>query len=125
MVNMSLLIRLLVTFKAKCIYVVMNSIIMAGLGFFVGLSSCTTEINKGSFQRLTDHVSPILQHEKKDHIDANVLNAAQGLNFTDTNGLKQGVWEERGWKNTLVSRMSYINDILHGPYIIKDSYYKV
>lgn len=125
MVNMSLLIRLLVTFKAKCIYVVMNSIILAGLGFFVGLSSCTTEINKGSFQRLTDHVSPVLQHEKNDHIDSNALNAAKGLNFTDTNGLKQGVWEVRGWKNRLLSRVFYVNDIPHGPYILNDNYYKV
>ena len=103
----------------------MKSIILASLGFIVGLSSCTTEINKLSFQRLTYQVSPVQDHKKNDAIDSTGIIEAKGLNFIDINGLKQGLWEERGWKNTLVSHVSYVNDIAHGPYVIKEGYYKI
>ena len=65
-------------------------------------------------------------HEQVEMMGEDEANSVkQEKNFTDANGLKQGLWEERGWKNTLVSRVSYVNDVPHGPYIISDNYYKV
>jgi len=47
------------------------------------------------------------------------------LSFTDEKGLKQGLWEERGWRNSLNYRINSVDDIPHGAYIIKDNYFKV
>jgi len=38
------------------------------------------------------------------------------LNYTDENGLKQGKWEEIGWKDRVVGFQFYLNDTLHGPW---------
>mgnify|MGYP000706120236 CR=1 FL=1 len=36
------------------------------------------------------------------------------FNFTDSDGLKQGIWITKGWKNSISSFETFVNDTLHG-----------
>jgi hypothetical protein len=43
------------------------------------------------------------------------VNYSDSINFTDSNGLKQGQWIKK-WKGKLVEKYTYINDTLNGHY---------
>jgi antitoxin component YwqK of YwqJK toxin-antitoxin module len=49
--------------------------------------------------------------------DSNEKINPKRINYTDENGLKQGRWEEIGWKNRVVGMQTYVNDTLHGPWL--------
>lgn len=41
---------------------------------------------------------------------------SDSINYTDSNGWKQGKWILRGWKNEIIEIKTYKNDTLHGLY---------
>lgn len=90
----------------------------------VTLNSCysSNDVNSEKYVKSPSEIKDIA-HLHPIPLDA--IDYSDSINYTDNQGLRQGVWEERGWKNKLISRVFYIDDIENGPYIISDGYYKV
>ncbi len=89
------------------------------------LSCKQNRIGDSMSNRRVLHAPFVSQHQPLWHAEKPGINTNDKLNFTDENGLKQGLWEERGWRNSLKSRINYVDDVPHGPYIIRENYYKV
>ena len=81
---------------------------------FIILTSCNSESAKKS-----SDISTQLNDSYVTTIDSTSglkvkIDYSDSINYTDSNGWKQGKWIIRGWKDKIVEIKTYKNDTLHG-----------
>jgi antitoxin component YwqK of YwqJK toxin-antitoxin module len=84
--------------------------------------------NSNSNNDKTSNLERLNDNKENESIDSNTIssrytndtvleiNNIQEVNKTDTNGLKQGVWKTKGWKDKIINISNYVNDTLNGYY---------
>lgn len=99
----------------RYIYIIMKN--FKYLSILLILFGCNFSSNK---------IEPVLETDfkikdsSKTNFDSIIItntkpNYSDSINFTDSNGLKQGQWI-RKWKGKLVEKYTYVNDTLNGHY---------